>query len=531
MEKTGQDFGEYEVMEEVGRGAMGVVYRAVDRRIGREVALKIIKMTELGEGQSREQLQERLRREARAAGILSHPRIVTIYGLQELENVNYIVMEFVNGPTLTQLLEKVGSLPAQRVGEIIQQAAQGLDYAHRRGVFHRDVKPANLMISDTDEVKITDFGVAKIVKDQGMTQAGTLMGTPYYMSPEQIMGQTLTGASDQFALAVIAYELLAGRKPFDSENLPGLIHQILTQPPPNCEPMNEQFGPGVGEVLKKALSKNPSDRFPSCTAFGEALSNALAGRPMAATPIPALVPPNPLGETTANAARAVSLRVFNWKLTIGLSALVALFVAFLVYRGTMGVRKDEDGKSGQVIAENKTPVPPPVQQPVEQQPPAESNQKTGEANKKVEQKAPRETPSTTKSEKRPVETAHNVTPPVQKQNEPTVATPPLPPPEVEEEPTGDYGTRRSGQFEWLATATPLAPGDILRIKLRKIQKGGGELSGSYLKGLKPVDITEVTPAAASIVEAPSEANKYAAVAVKNTSDQPLQVIRFRWRLR
>src|SRR5689334_22506330 len=195
--------GRYKIVSEVGRGAMGVVYRAQDPAIGRIVAIKMIRLGDLADSSEHAKLRDRLMREAQSAGILSHPGIVTIYDVGEQEGLAYISMEFVDGPTLERMA--VDDPPdGPLVLDSLGQTAAALDYAHKRGIVHRDIKPANIMIHERTVAKVTDFGVARIQSHQ-MTQAGSMVGTPNYMSPEQIQGQPVNGRSDQFSLAVITY--------------------------------------------------------------------------------------------------------------------------------------------------------------------------------------------------------------------------------------------------------------------------------------------------------------------------------------
>ncbi len=267
-----QQIGRYQVLGELGRGAMGIVYRALDPTIGRIVAIKTIRLKDFVDPSEQARLRDRLMREAQSAGILSHPNIVTIYDVSEEFDMAYIAMEFVAGPTLEHLLQT--EPPGTKIIlSIIQQTATALDYAHKRGIVHRDIKPANIMIHEGNVAKITDFGVAKIQSNQ-MTQSGTILGTPNYMSPEQIQGHVVDGAADQFSLAVIAYELLTGEKPFAGESMPTLLFRIVKEEPIAPKQINPSLGWPVDVVLKRALAKNPGDRYSSCTDFAQAIANA-----------------------------------------------------------------------------------------------------------------------------------------------------------------------------------------------------------------------------------------------------------------
>jgi serine/threonine protein kinase len=264
--------GRYKILSEVGRGAMGVVYRAQDPAIGRIVAIKMIRLGDLADSSEHAKLRDRLMREAQSAGILSHPGIVTIYDVGEQEGLAYISMEFVDGPTLERMA--VDDPPdGPLVLDILGQTAAALDYAHKRGIVHRDIKPANIMIHERTVAKVTDFGVARIQSHQ-MTQAGSMVGTPNYMSPEQIQGQPVNGRSDQFSLAVITYELLTGERPFTADSIPSLAFKIVQEEPAHVHRLNPTLDWPVDTVLRRALSKNPADRYPTCSDFVLAIENA-----------------------------------------------------------------------------------------------------------------------------------------------------------------------------------------------------------------------------------------------------------------
>ena len=266
--------GRYQITGELGRGGMGVVYRAQDPAIGRTVAIKTIRLDTIADPAELRQLRDRLLREARSAGLLSHPSIVTIYDVGQESNMAYIAMEFVEGHTLEQLVREKGPLSGPQLIQVLRETAEALDHAHAQGIIHRDVKPANIMIAGSGAVKITDFGVAKI-SSQNMTQADMILGTPSFMSPEQIEGRPIDGRSDQFALAVIAYELLTGERPFAGDTIPGLLYQIVKQEPISPHMLNATLREPVSRVLAQALDKNPDHRFLKCTAFVRALESAL----------------------------------------------------------------------------------------------------------------------------------------------------------------------------------------------------------------------------------------------------------------
>ena len=273
-----QQVGRYQIIGELGRGAMGIVYKAQDPAIGRTIAIKSIRLQDLTDDTERERLRERLFREAQSAGMLSHPGIVTIYDIAEQNGMAYIFMEFVNGPPLEKMLLSAQTPDKDTLLGIFKQTAAALDYAHKKGIVHRDIKPANIMIHEDGTAKVTDFGVAKIVSQQ-MTQAGTMMGTPSYMSPEQVQGGAITGRADQFSLAVIVYEAFTGEKPFVAEYLPTLLYKIVREDPLPPQRLNTTLGPPIEQVLRKALSKNPADRHETCAEFVAALAAACAAVP------------------------------------------------------------------------------------------------------------------------------------------------------------------------------------------------------------------------------------------------------------
>ncbi len=255
-----------------------MVYRAQDPAIGRIIAIKTIRLSDFTDTSERERLRERLFREAQSAGMLSHPNIVTIYDIAEENGLAYIFMECVDGPPLEKVLNGVEPIRSENALSILRQTATALDYAHQKGIVHRDIKPANILIHERTLAKITDFGVAKIMSQQ-MTQSGVMMGTPNYMSPEQVQGHAVDGRADQFSLAVIAYEMLTGEKPFLADQLPALLFRIVREDPVPPQRLNPTIGAQVEAVLKKALAKSANDRYGTCLQFVDALAGALQTSP------------------------------------------------------------------------------------------------------------------------------------------------------------------------------------------------------------------------------------------------------------
>jgi serine/threonine protein kinase len=266
--------GRYKIVRELGRGAMGVVYHAIDPNIGRPVAIKTIQLGGPRKPDEQERLRERLFREARSAGMLSHPGIVTIYDVEQQGELAYIAMEFVDGPTLDQLLSDAQPLAANRMFAILAQTAAALDYAHSKGIVHRDIKPANIMIAADGTAKITDFGIAKITAAEQFTMTGSIVGTPHYMSPEQVQGQPVDGRSDQFSLAVIAFEMLTGEKPYTGEHLTTVVYKIVAEEPVAPHRINSTLSGPIENALRKGLAKKADARYRTCSEFIDALEKA-----------------------------------------------------------------------------------------------------------------------------------------------------------------------------------------------------------------------------------------------------------------
>jgi tRNA A-37 threonylcarbamoyl transferase component Bud32 len=268
--------GRYKIVRELGRGAMGVVYHAIDPNIGRPVAIKTIQLGNVRNPGEQERLRERLFREARSAGMLSHPSIVTIYDVEQQDDLAFIAMEYVDGPTLDQLLSAPRPIEPERMFRLLAQTAAALDYAHQKGIVHRDVKPANIMIAADGTAKITDFGIAKITASEQLTMTGSIVGTPHYMSPEQVQGQPVDGRSDQFSLAVIAFEMLTGEKPYTGEHLTTVVYKIVAEEPAPPRSLNPTLAGAIEETLRKGLAKKPDARYATCQEFVRTLEKACA---------------------------------------------------------------------------------------------------------------------------------------------------------------------------------------------------------------------------------------------------------------
>src|SRR5215469_4853289 len=265
--------GRYEIVGELGRGAMGIVYKAVDPVIGRTVAVKTIRLSEEGTGLNRAELLGRFQTEARAAGLLTHPNIVVVYDAGEEDGRYYITMELVEGKSLQALLDGGHSFPLPRTLRIMDQTCSALQFAHERNVVHRDIKPANLMLAPDDTVKITDFGTAKILEFGSTQQTSHVMGTPSYMSPEQVKGRAVDGRSDIFSLGVMLYEMVTGEKPFPGQNITTVIYKIVNEDPVPPRQIDPSIHPGISAVIMKALAKEPEQRYQTCREMLEDLRN------------------------------------------------------------------------------------------------------------------------------------------------------------------------------------------------------------------------------------------------------------------
>jgi serine/threonine protein kinase len=334
--------GRYVITGELGRGAMGVVYEAMDPLIGRSVAVKIIHLQLRPDSKEAEFMRDRLFREARAAGRLFHPGIVVILDVGQEGDIAFIAMERVDGTTLERTMASQKRLKLTDSLDILRQTAAALDYAHQNGVVHRDIKPANIMLHKGTTVKVADFGIAKSLSTEHGTMSGMIMGTPSYMSPEQIEALPVDGRSDQFSLAVVAFELLSGNRPFQGDSLATLAHMIVYGDRPSIQAIDPTLPPGLDEVLHRGLAKKPELRYESCTQFVAALDEKLShvgvAKPAAelagefavtqqvAVPIQETSAPN--SPPIAKKRRSKSL----WYVPAAGGALVILDLALFAYR-------------------------------------------------------------------------------------------------------------------------------------------------------------------------------------------------------
>ncbi|MDQ2799488.1 MAG: serine/threonine protein kinase, partial [Armatimonadota bacterium] len=272
--------GPYELVREAGSGGMSTVYEARDTRIGRRVALKVVSIPGYLSPDMKQAQAARIKREARSIARLSHPNIVSVHDVGEQDGHHYIVMEFLDGQTLRSRMNDGPPLSTTEILHILEGVAGGLDAVHAQNVVHRDVKPSNVMLLPDGRVKLMDFGVARQVDDTMVTQAGTMVGSPAYMAPEQIEGQVPTLASDVWSLGALLYEMLAGHPPFTAKGIPQVMYQIAHNPPPPIPGVS----PAVQQILNRALEKDPAKRFASAGELVYAFRRALnpeAGVPAA----------------------------------------------------------------------------------------------------------------------------------------------------------------------------------------------------------------------------------------------------------
>ncbi|NGZ03105.1 MAG: hypothetical protein CV090_08655 [Nitrospira sp. WS238] len=268
--------GRYKVLKELGRGSMGVVYLGKDPTIQRFVAIKTMQLNEIDDADKLQEVKARFFREAESTGRLSHPNIVTIFDAGEEQDLGYIAMELLQGTTLKEWSRKPNLIPFPKVLSILATVAEAMDYAHQQGVVHRDIKPANIMITNDDIVKIMDFGIAKMATSS-KTQTNIVMGTPTYMSPEQIAGKKVDGRSDIFSLGVVMFELLTGRPPFLADNVSALLFAIAHNPHPSLKAIRPDMPPLLKTILDRALHKDPVHRYRRAGEFARELRSCIAG--------------------------------------------------------------------------------------------------------------------------------------------------------------------------------------------------------------------------------------------------------------
>jgi len=268
--KTLETIGKYKVLDTLGQGAMGVVYKALDPDINREVAIKTVRFDMLSDAAGKDEIMRRFIREAQAVGKLEHPNIITIYEVGREGDSTYIVMQLAKGQSLKEILDSGKSYKPSEIVALMERLCEALDYAHSQGVIHRDVKPANILIDELGRPYLVDFGVARLEMST-LTTAGSIMGTPSYMSPEQVMGKNVDSRADIFSLGVILFELLTNRRPFEGEHITTVVYKIAHEEPPTLSQVRNTGIQMFEPMVQKVLAKDPNDRYQT----GRELSNDL----------------------------------------------------------------------------------------------------------------------------------------------------------------------------------------------------------------------------------------------------------------
>jgi serine/threonine-protein kinase len=272
------NLGRYEIIEQLGQGSMGAVFKARDPLVGRDVAVKRISV-QAGDGPEAAEFRQRFFVEARAAGRLAHPGIVTVFDVSEQDGAPFLVMEYVAGRTLQSLLESSERMDLDRVCDLAVQLAEALDYAHRSGVIHRDIKPANILVTPDGRLKIADFGVAKLIESQ-VTASGRILGTPAFMAPEQFTGMPIDGRSDLFSLGVVLYCMATGEKPFSGDTIIGVQYRVVHTEAVSPRRLNPAIPQGLETIILKCIEKSPSERYQSGQELARDLRACAAGEPI-----------------------------------------------------------------------------------------------------------------------------------------------------------------------------------------------------------------------------------------------------------
>jgi serine/threonine-protein kinase len=370
--ETIETLGKYEIRRPLGKGAMGTVYEGWDPIIARRVAIKTVRIPESGgDDPETEEALARFRREAQAAGRLIHPNIVGVFDYGETGDMAYIVMEYVDGLSVKSLLDKQERFELTAVARIMTDLLNGLQFSHDRGVVHRDIKPANIMLTGEGQAKIADFGIARI-ESSSMTQAGTVLGTPAYMSPEQFMGQVVDARTDIYSSGVVLYQLLTGERPFEG-GMSAIMHKALNTEPPLPSQIAVTCPPVFDGVVRKAMAKRPEQRFASAAGFLEAVQAALAGKPLpgleseddeveatmvAAAPRRAMAGTPPAAGSSGAASAAASAPVSAKRSSLPMLAAAAVVIVALLGGGAwFFLLRNPAPQAAAVAANTMKPLP------------------------------------------------------------------------------------------------------------------------------------------------------------------------------
>jgi Protein kinase domain len=342
----------YELGASLGRGGMASVYRGTDRVLGRTVAVKVLADRFAGD----DKFVTRFRREAQAAAGLNHPNVVSVFDTGDDAEAHYIVMEFVEGDTLADVLRREGKLAPGRAVAIADDAATALQAAHDSGLVHRDVKPGNIMIDREARVKVMDFGIARAAADDTLTQTGMVLGTASYLSPEQAQGMPVDARSDVYSLGCVLYEMLAGQPPFTGESPVAIAYKHVNEDPAPLSETEPKVSPQLEAVVMRALAKEPDRRFPTAQAFREALADAVSTEPMpvAAGGDTAVMPPTTTPMTAAGPPQGPPDRGRNW---IPIALLVAALIALIGIVALTLAGQEEPGQRQRPQQEAESPPP------------------------------------------------------------------------------------------------------------------------------------------------------------------------------
>jgi serine/threonine-protein kinase len=450
----GQTLGKYQILSAIGRGAAGTVWRAIDPVIERTVAIKTIKLDDAGDAETAEEIA-RFKREAQAAGRLSHPNVVQIYDYGEQGGLAYLVMEYIEGGSLKGLIDKGERLPLKEIARVMDELLAALGHAHEKGIVHRDIKPANIMLTKSGQVKVTDFGIARI-ESSTMTQAGTVLGTPAYMSPEQFRGEPVDLRTDLYSAGVVLYQLLTGDRPFEG-TFSAIMHKALNVEPPKPSEISVSVSPALDAVVARAMAKRPQARFASAAEFRAALAEAvrsaehdpltaIAGADQDATVIgkatpkrPAAPAPQPAPTAPERKRGAPVAAIAGGVLGLGAAAAAAWFL--LLREPAPPAPPPAPPPIAQVQPPTPPVVPPVVPPPSAPTPPTAVLQPTPPPPEPTPAPAPQPTPTPPAQQAQPTTPAPDApapapTPPVQR-TEPLSPTPPpaATPPVQQAEPT------------------------------------------------------------------------------------------------